>query len=141
MSDQEPESKRIIDQLLAYTEPYQPGAWEHFERLRDKRKRKRRVFLYWLNAAAVLVIFGTAILVNQLVPGGKAAKNKVAVNQSRTDRFSGKENLGKLSSSEHTGSVKSRLDLDQANRKKEGIVAETHSQQSFRNGSLTRMSE
>lgn len=141
MSDQEPESKRMIDQLWAYTEPYQPGAWEHFERLRDKRKRKRKIVVYWLNAAAVLVIFGTAILVSQLMPRGKTAKNTIAVNRIKTDRVSGKGNVEKLSSSEKEGSVNSSPDLGQVNRKKEIIATQTRSQQSFNRESLIRMSE
>ncbi|MCF2496671.1 hypothetical protein [Dyadobacter chenhuakuii] len=112
MSDLEPESKRIIDQLLEYSEPYQPGAWEHFERLREKRKRKRRVVIYWLNAAAVLVIFGTVILVNQLMPSDKAIKKTISANKTKTDKVSGKENLEKLSSSEHTGSVNASTGLE-----------------------------
>ncbi|MCF0050646.1 hypothetical protein LXM25_11280 [Dyadobacter sp. LJ53] len=141
MSDQEPESKRMIDQLWEYTEPYRPGAWEHFERLRDKQKRKRRVVIFWLNAAAVLVFFGTAILVYQLMHRGKTAENATAVNQVRNDRVSGKESLEKLSSSANTGGVKYSLDLGQVNRKKERIAAGTRSVQSFKKGSLIRMSE
>ncbi|KAA0992289.1 hypothetical protein [Dyadobacter aurulentus] len=140
MSDQEPDNKRIIDQLWAHTEPYQLGAWEHFERLRDQRKRKRRVVMYWLNAAAVLVIFGTAILVSQLIPAEKTANNKTAVNQIRNDRVSGKENLGKLSS-EKANSLNSRPDLSQVNGKKERIATEIRSQQSFRKGPLIGMPE
>ena len=141
MSDQEPESKRIIDQLWAYTEPYQPGAWEYFERLRDKRKRKRRVVLYWLNAAAVLVIFGTAILVNQLMPSDKAVKKTIAANQTRTDKVSGKENAEKLSSSEHTGSVNPSLDIDGLNRKKERTIIETRSRFAYKKKSQIRIRE
>ena len=141
MSDQEPESKRIIDQLWAYTEPYPPGAWEYLERLRDKRKRRRRVVLYWLNAAAVLVIFGTAILVNQLMPSDKAVKKTIAANQTRTDKVSGKENAEKLSSSEHTGSVNPSLDIDGLNRKKERTVIEMRSRFVYEKKSQIRIRE
>jgi len=127
MSDQEPESKRIIDQLWEHTEPYQPGAWEHFERLRDKRKSKRRAVIYWLNAAAVLIIFGTAILVNQLTPREKTTKSTITANQRKDDKVSGHINHEQLSSSGHRKRVNSSTGADGVGRKKERIAGETRS--------------
>ncbi|HWV33204.1 MAG TPA: hypothetical protein VN038_26275 [Dyadobacter sp.] len=78
MSDQEPVGKRMLGQLRDHTEPYQPEAWEHFEAFRAEKKGKRRIIFYWLTAAALLVIFGTALLLNRATDRGMRAKYPVA---------------------------------------------------------------
>ncbi|MGV3604634.1 MAG: hypothetical protein ACO1N1_25645 [Dyadobacter fermentans] len=67
MSDQEPLGKRMLDQLRNHTEPYQPEAWEDFEQFRTAKNRNRRTVLYWLSAAAVLVLIGSAMLTSQMI--------------------------------------------------------------------------
>ncbi|PSL33740.1 hypothetical protein [Dyadobacter jiangsuensis] len=78
MSDQEPVGKRMLGQLRDHTEPYRPEAWEHFEMFRAAKSRKRRTAFYWLSAAALLVIFGTALLTKHVPDQGIPAKPPVA---------------------------------------------------------------
>lgn len=80
MSDQEPVGKRMLGQLRDHTEPYQPEAWEHFEAFRAEKKGKRRMIFYWLTAAALLVIFGTALLLDRATDRGIQAKYPIAHN-------------------------------------------------------------
>lgn len=81
MSDQEPVGKRMLDQLRGHTEPYQPEAWEHFEHFRATKSRKKRIMFYWLSAAALLVIFGTALLTNQIIDRGTPTKHPAVQKQ------------------------------------------------------------
>ncbi|ACT92007.1 hypothetical protein [Dyadobacter fermentans] len=67
MSDQEPLGKRMLDQLRNHTEPYQPEAWEDFEQFRTAKNRNRRTVLYWLSAAAVPVLLGSALLTSDML--------------------------------------------------------------------------
>lgn len=84
MSDQEPVSKRMLGQLRDHTEPYQPEAWEHFEAFRGEKKGKRRLIFYWLTAAALLVIFGTALLLNRATDRDMRTKYPVAQNHANS---------------------------------------------------------
>lgn len=92
MSDQEPVGKRMLGQLRDHTEPYRPEAWEHFEMFRAAKSRKRRTAFYWLSAAALLVIFGTALLTNRIPDQGIPTKPPVAQNQANAGLASQAEN-------------------------------------------------
>ncbi|WP_353719862.1 hypothetical protein [Dyadobacter sp. 676] len=81
MSDQEPVGKRMLGRLRDHTEPYQPDAWEHFELFRAGKSRKRRIVFYWLAAAALLVIFGTALLTSRIMDRRTPAKHSLAQKQ------------------------------------------------------------
>jgi hypothetical protein len=91
MSDQEPIGKRMIGQLREHTEPYRPAAWEHFERMRERRGRKKRILMYWMSAAALLVIFGTALLVHPLMNRRKLTGNAIAEKQIGSSELSSKD--------------------------------------------------
>ncbi|WP_342088683.1 hypothetical protein [Dyadobacter sp. OTU695] len=78
MSDQEPIGKRMLGQLRNHSEPYRPEAWEHFELFRAARNRRKRRMLYWLSAAAFLIILGTALLTTRIADRGKPVKYPVA---------------------------------------------------------------
>lgn len=81
MSEQEPVDKRMLGQLRDHTESYLPEAWEHFELFRASKRRRKRMALYWLSAAALLVIFGTALLTRHIMDRGEAAKIPIAQKQ------------------------------------------------------------
>lgn len=140
MSDQEPDSKRMIDQLWEYTEPYQPGAWQHFERFRDNRNRKRRVLIFWMNVAALLIVLGTAILINQVMPLGKATKGGLAKNQIERTTIFGKKDVEKSSRSESASIVASNPDLGKLDIKRR-IATKTSSPKTYQEESLAAMQE
>lgn len=73
----------MLGQLRDHTEPYQPEAWEHFEAFRAEKKGKRRMIFYWLTAAALLVIFGTALLLNRVTD--RSIRTKYSVVQHRAN--------------------------------------------------------
>jgi hypothetical protein len=81
MSDHEPVGKRMLGQLRNHSEPYRPDAWAHFESFRDARSRRKRRMLYWLSAAALLVILGSALLTTRIADRGTPAKYPIARKQ------------------------------------------------------------
>ncbi|MDR6806947.1 hypothetical protein J2Y45_004139 [Dyadobacter sp. BE34] len=66
MSDQQPVDKRMLGRLRDHTEPYLPDAWESFELFRAAQSRKKRIALYWLGAAALLVFIAIALLITSI---------------------------------------------------------------------------
>jgi hypothetical protein len=134
MSDQEPVGKRMIGQLREYTEPYQPDAWAHFEQFRANKRRKRRILVYWMSAAALLVIFGTAILIRQVIPTGKSTKNTIAHKQLESDRPSGKGEPEKLVPPKSADVERLATGQNQANTKKQ-MPTKPQNQTSSRNNS------
>ncbi|MHA4740838.1 hypothetical protein [Dyadobacter sp. MSC1_007] len=134
MSDQEPVGKRMLGQLREYTEPYQPDAWAHFEQFRANKKRKRRILVYWMSAAALLFIFGTAILIRQVMPTGKSTKNTIAHNELESRRPSGKGEPEKLVPSESANVERLATRQNQANNEKR-IPTKPHSPTSSGNNS------
>ncbi|MCF2501956.1 hypothetical protein L0663_01080 [Dyadobacter sp. CY107] len=140
MSDQEPDSKRMIDQLWEYTEPFQPGAWQHFERFRDNRNRKRRVLIFWMNVAALLIVFGTAILINQLIPRGKTTKGILAKTQIESTRLSGKQNPENLPRIKTAIIAAPSPDLVKL-KIRDRIITKTHSPKTYQEESVAAMQD
>ncbi|OJV22639.1 MAG: hypothetical protein BGO21_05650 [Dyadobacter sp. 50-39] len=78
MSDQEPVGKRMLGQLRDHTEPYRPDAWEDFEQFRVAKSRRRRIAFYWLAAASVVILFGTAVLTSHIIHRGQVVPHPLA---------------------------------------------------------------
>lgn len=93
MSDQEPVGKRMLGQLRDHTEPYQPEAWDHFELFRAAKNRGRRIVFYWLGAAALLVIFGTALLTSHITDRARPVQHPLARKEVHAKRSNEAETL------------------------------------------------
>lgn len=112
MSDQEPVGKRMIGRLREHAEPYRPNAWEHFERFRAEKERKRRFLYYWMAAAALVVIFGTAILTNQITERGKT-RDTIAGKHRNGDNHTPRGRLNPLNNRESEGVAESAANQHQ----------------------------